>query len=64
MFVSNGNGYAVPVSTRKTSTSVTSPRRFSDERRTGTKVEDTSTLYDAGDDANELALRRVVYEPV
>ena len=35
MFVSNGNGFAVPVSTKKTSTSETSQKDISDELDNG-----------------------------
>ena len=57
MYVSNGSGFAVPAYTRNASTKETNQRRSGDERREVSSVENTTTLYDASDDDNELALR-------
>lgn len=61
MFVSNGNGFAVPVNIKRTSTSVTSQRRFSDECGTVPSVAHTTALYDACDDADVMASSRMVH---
>ena len=57
MYVSNGSGFAVPAYTRNASTKETNQRRSGDERREISSVENTTTVYDASDDDNELALR-------
>jgi len=61
MFVSNGNGFAVPVNIKRMSTNVTSQRHSSDERGTVPSVAHTAALYDACDDANVMASSRMVH---
>jgi hypothetical protein len=56
MFVSNGNGYAVPVYTKSASTKETSRKDILDERGTGFEMENNPAFDDLSDD---LRLRQV-----
>lgn len=64
MYVSNGNGFAVPAFTKRMSTNATKLRRSSgkqDECRDFSKVEDTAKVHDVGEHDDVVALRGVVH---